>query len=238
MTEPSISAYMQCWSEKLATHHALASFRRSYPAETITLVSDQGEHFDSFAARFRLRYYRSEHKADPRHLGIAGAREYLRRIHDHCLHSTSDFVVLLEDDVTTRRRVRRFPAADCAGPRSNPFSEPFNAYLRRLLGTTQDYGYGLCGGAIFHRQTFLDCYACPFPLDVLGRLDEGVVTFSDMVLTALFLVNGRRFEIWDEISEAHHPVPELRIVRDAAFDHADKRWYGVPFDERLLLGGQ
>lgn len=234
MTEPSISAYMQCWSEKLATHYALSSFRRSYPTETITLVSDQGEHFDGFAARFRLHYYRSEHKADPRNLGIAGAREYLRRIHDHCLQSTSDFVVLLEDDVTTRRRIRRFPTADCAGPRSNPFAEPFNAHLRRSLGTTHDYGYGLCGGAIFRRQAFLHCYGRPLDLDRLARLDDGIVTFSDMVLTALFLVNGYSFQIWDEISEEHHPVPELRIVRDAAFDHADKRLYGIPFDEGLV----
>jgi hypothetical protein len=235
--QPSLSAYMQCHDNRTALWHTLDSFRRAYPNEAITLVSDQGEDFSRFASHFTLRYRYSPRRCDPRGgLGLEGATEYLRRIHDHCLAVTSDFVVILEEDVTTRRRVRTFPRADCAGPRSNGLSDALVAHLRELNGTTADYGYGMCGGSIFRRDIFLRCYESgTLDLAGLAELDPAAVQYSDVALTLLFLVNGATYEVWEEISEMYHPVPELRIFRDAAFDHNDKRWYGVPFDERLLL---
>src|SRR5215472_18694477 len=99
MKEPTISAYIQCYSNKAALYHALSSFRRAYPTEPVTLVSDCGDDFSRFAAHFNLHYYRSEKSCDPRgRLGKEGAQEYLRRIYEHCLRVTSDYVVMLEED--------------------------------------------------------------------------------------------------------------------------------------------
>src|SRR5262245_35955262 len=90
MSEPTISAYIQCHSHKAALYHALLSFRKHYPTEQVTLVSDCGEDFARFAAYFNLNYYRSALNCDPRAgLGQAGAAEYLKRIYDHCAKVSS-----------------------------------------------------------------------------------------------------------------------------------------------------
>jgi hypothetical protein len=239
MKEPSISAYIQCNSNKAALYQTLASFRKVYPTEIVTLVSDRGDDFRKFAEYFQLHYYRSEQKCDPRgNLGKAGAREYLKRIYEHCCRVTSDYVVILEEDVITKRKIHRFPSSDCAGPRFNRLAGPLSRYLQQLNNTTQDYGYAMCGGSIFDRRVYISCYQKQnLDLDYLETLDKMVVQYSDVVLTVLFLVNGYSYGVWDEISEENHPVEHLRIFRDSAFDHNDKRWYGADFDEALLIPG-
>jgi hypothetical protein len=236
MSEPTLSAYIQCYSNKAALYQTLKTFRTHYPVERITLVSDAGEDFTRFGRHFNLNYYWSDRHCDPRgELGEAGTVEYLRRIHDHCLNTDSDFVVILEEDVTTYRRIRRFPATACAGPRHNPFSAGLNRYLQRLHRTSLNYGYAMCGGSIFDRRTFVECYERRnLDLAALSTLDPAVIQYSDVPLTLIFLVNGYAFSVWEEVSEMYHPIAELRIVRDAAFDHHDKRWYGAAFDESLL----
>lgn len=234
---PTLSAYMQCFSNKAAVYQTLRSFRTYYPSERITLVSDAGEDFTRFAAHFNLHYHWSGQHCDPRgQLGETGAREYLRRIYDHCVRADSDFVVLLEEDVTTCRKVRQFPTTACAGPRRNAFSDQLNRYLQDLNGTSLDYGYGMCGGSVFDRRTFIDSYEKRnLDLALLSTLDTAVIHYSDLPLTLIFLVNGHAYSIWPEVSERYHPMEELRIHRDAAFDHNDKRWYGQEFDESLVM---
>jgi hypothetical protein len=236
MREPTISAYIQCFSNKTALYKTLASFRTFYHTEPITLISDCGEDFQRFADHFQIHYYRSDKRCDPRGgLGKEGALEYLRRIHEHCQRVSSDYVVILEEDVITNRRVRRFPSTDCGGPRFIPLADPLNRYLQGINRTTIDYGYAMCGGSIFDRQIYLNCYERNnLDLDLLGSLDERIVRYSDVVLTALFLINGYSYGVWDEVSEMHHPEKEYRIVRDSAFDHANKKWYGLWFNESLL----
>jgi hypothetical protein len=236
MRESTISAYIQCYSNKAALYHTLSSFRKFYSSEPVTLVSDCGEDFSKFARYFGLTYYRSDKRCDPRgNLGQEGTLEYLKRIYEHCLGVRSDYVILLEEDVITCRRIARFPTTDCAGPRFNPLADGLNRYLQKINNTTEDYGYAMCGGAIFNRQIYIDCYEQHnFDLDVLKTLEPRIIQYSDIPLTVIFLVNGHSYGVWDEVSEAHHPVKEMRIFRDSAFDHNDKKWYGEDFDEALL----
>jgi hypothetical protein len=235
MSEPTISAYIQCYSNKAALYQTLASFRNVYSNEPITLVSDCGDDFSKFAERFDLYYYRSEKKAAPGKAGKDGTREFLKRIYEHCLKVTSDYVVRLEEDVITHRRINRFPSTDCGGPRFNPLADPLNRYLQEINHTTRDYGYAMCGGSIFDRGVYIKCYEKKnLDLDFLETLDKRIVLNLDVALTVIFLVNGYSYGVWDEVSEIHHPLENMRIVRDSAFDHANKKWYGVEFDEALL----
>jgi hypothetical protein len=236
VADPTISAYIQCYSHKAALYQTLSSFRKYYSKEPITLISDRGEDFSQFAKRFGLFYYRSEKNCDPRgNLGKDGALEYLDRIYQHCLRVASDYVVILEEDVITQRRIQRFPHTHCGGPRFNILADPLNQYLREINNTTETYGYAMCGGSIFNREVYIKCYERrSLDLNLLESLDKRVVQYSDVVLTVIFLVNGYSYGIWEEVSESNHPVEELRIFRDAAFDHNDKKWYGVEFDEALL----
>jgi hypothetical protein len=235
MKEPTISAYIQCYSNKRALYETLLSFRNVYPNEPITLVSDCGDDFSKFAEHFDLYYYHSEKKGDPGNLGKDGALEYLKRIYEHCLRVTSDYVVILEEDVITHRRIKRFPLTDCGGPRFLSYPDPLNRYLQEINKTTHHYGYGVCGGSIFDRQVYIKCHEKQnLDLDFLESLDERIVKAGDRVLTVNFLINGYSYGVWDEVSETNHRLEQWRIFRDSAFDHANKKWYGVEFDEALL----
>jgi hypothetical protein len=168
-------------------------------------------------------------------LGKEGVREYLTRIYEHCLRVASDYVVILEEDVITLRRINRFPSSDCGGPRFNSLADPLNHYLRKINNTNLDYGYAMCGGSIFDRRVYLGCYEKQnLDLDFLGTLDKRVVQYSDVVLTVIFLINGFSYSVWDEVSETNNPLEHRRIFRDAAFDHNNKKWYGANFDESVL----
>jgi hypothetical protein len=233
--EPTISAYAQCYSNKRALYEAFTTFRRFYETEPLTLVSDCGEDFSRFSEHFNLHYYRSEKSADPGNLGKDGVRELLRRIYEHCLRVSSDYVVILEEDVMTRRRIKHFPLTDCGGPRLNRLADPMNRYLQKLNNSTLDYGYVLCGASIFRRSAFIHSYEMQnLDLDFLRTLDERVVIYADAVLTVMFLINGYSSGVWEEVSETKHPKKGWRIFRDSAFDHADKTWYGMDLDESVF----
>jgi hypothetical protein len=235
MTEETISAYIQCYSNRTALYKCLNSFRRAYPSEAITLVSDYGEDFSKFADRFHLYYYYSERKADPGNLGKDGAREYLRRIYDHCLRAASDYVVILEEDVFTCRRIAQPPSSDCGGPRLIPLSDALIRHLQKINDTTHSYGYAMCGGSIFDRAAFIKCYEKQnLDFGLLEILDDRTIKYGDVLLTVLFLLNGYTYAVWNEVSEIKHPWKHMRIYRNAAFDHANKTWYGAKFDDSWL----
>jgi hypothetical protein len=235
MAHPTLSAYIQCASNPAALYHALHSFRTFYPTETVTLISDRGDDLQPFADCFDLRYCYATDKCEPGRLGHDGAEGFLRRIYQHCISCDSDFVLLLEEDVRTLRRARHFPGTACGGPRLNEFSPALAACLADVIGAVERPGYGMCGGSVFNREAYVDAYRRVGQAVLkLSALDPGIIRNCDLLLTALFLLGGHRYEIWTEVSEIHHPVPELRIMREAAFDHADKRWYDVSFDHRWL----
>jgi hypothetical protein len=93
----------------------------------------------------------------------------------------------------------------------------------------------MCGGSIFDRRVYMDCYEKQnLDLDHLKSLDERVVVYGDVLHTVVFLVNGYTSGVWEEVSETKHRHRSFRIFRDAAFDHADKTWYGAEFDESVF----
>lgn len=232
----SLSAYMQCYSRPRAVYEALLSFRAHYPDVEISFVSDNGDDFSAFARKFDLRYTHADTQVAPGgyFTGRDSAECYLNRMYQHCLASNSEWVVLLEEDVMTKRRVQRFPTTACAGARSNPVGEQLNEYFNLIHNTTTQYCYGLCGGSCFHRELFVECYQRGHDLRLLNILDKHVFYAPDLFLTCLFLLHGYQYSEWLELSELTWPRPEWCVTRDGAFDHHDKRYYDQPFDPAVL----
>lgn len=223
----TISVYMQVYSNKRAVYECLYSFRRYYPDEPITLVCDGGEDFSSIADEFNCTYRYCQENILPhgRMRGLAAVNEYLTRIKEHCVSTFSDWVVLLEEDVQTLRRIKYFPEADCAGTRMNPYSPALTALLTKQFGPGV-YGYGMCGGSIFRRESFLHAYGRD--LTPYVHFDDRIAGWGDIPLTLIFHLAGLRYQVWSEVSERNHPRDP--IVRDSAFDHAFKYWYSIPYE--------
>lgn len=237
MEDLTLSAYMQVYGNKRAVLESLKSFRAHYPASKISLVSDGGEDFAAFAPAFALDYEYSPVNVLPhtRLFNPDAARLYLKRIYRHCLRTKSTWVLILEEDVFTYRRVRQYPQVHSAGPRANPFSSEFNEYLNTRRNTRGvSYYYNLCGGGVFHRETYIGCFEQDqFDLNFAWLLDERLAA-TDALLSAFLLANNQDNAVWEEVSEKHIARQDLVINRDAAFDHNDKRWYGQPYDSSML----
>jgi hypothetical protein len=232
----TLSAFMQCYARPRAVYEALSSFRAHYPEADISFVSDNGQDFSAFARKFNLRYTHAAEQVAPGgyFTGKAAADTYLNRMRTHCETVTSDWVVLLEEDVMTKRRALQFPPTACAGARSNPVSAQLNKYFNLIHGTTKQYCYGLCGGGCFSRELFLDCCRRGTDMRLLNILDDNVYYAPDVFLTCLFLMHGYQYSEWAEVSELTWPRLEWCVMRDAAFDHHDKRYYDAEFDPAVL----
>jgi hypothetical protein len=231
----SLSVYMQVYRNPRATFEALRSFRSFYRREPITVVSDGGEDFSEICNAVGARFIHSKTTTTTQRMTLPGVYEYLARIYAHCQAVDSKWVVLFEDDVRTVRTVRDFPLTDCAGPRFNIYHQNLTKVLVEKFGS-MPFGYGMCGGSVFNRQVFIDCYEANRSLEPYVSLDERVSSWSDLPLTLLFQINGRSYSVWSEVSEIFHPTHP--IIRDAAFDHAYKYWYDKPFTVELLLAGE
>lgn len=231
-----ISAYMQCHSQPRAVYESLRAFRTHYPEVDFSLVSDNGLDFSVFADKFNLQYTHATEQVAPGgyFTGQAGAEAYLKRVIAHCERASGDWVVLMEEDVMTKRRAIMPPATACAGARSNPVSGPLSAYFNHIHGTQHVYTYGMCGGSCFHRETFLECCAHGADMQLLNILDKNVYYAPDVFLTCLFLMHGHQYSEWAEVSELTWPRPEWCVIRDAAFDHHDKTYYNLPFEPDML----
>jgi len=234
----SISVFMPVYRTPRAVFEALKSFRTFYPAEPITVLSDNGDDFTKICAAFDARYIHADKRlvVGPEDVRTSaqstmeGIKEGLARLYRHCVSTDTDWVIWFEADVRTIRRVRSFPETDAAGCRMNPFSPELTDYLVRTFGD-RPYGYGMAGGSIFRRQAFID--ACD-STDIAEyvKYDPRIAVYGDIAFTLLFVVSGYTYSEWDEISEIFHPVAP--IIRDSAFDHAYKYWYDKGFDEKLL----
>jgi hypothetical protein len=235
----TISAYMQVYKTPRAVFEALKSFRTHYASEAITVLCDNGDDFSEICAAFDATYIHSDRRvvigpSDQRTSAqstLDGIYISLSRFYNHCISTDSEWVVYLEADVRTIRRIRNFPQTDAAGARLNPFSPALTKYLVDTFGD-KEYGYGMCGGCIWKREAFIQAYETNHDLAQCVVYDERVARFGDIALTLLFLVNGYEYSVWDEISEIFHDVAP--IIRDSAFDHAYKYWYDKDFDKSLL----
>lgn len=230
MTTDTLSVYFQAHSHPRAVFECLRSFRYHHPEPEleITLLSDAGEDFSRVADLFGARFIYSDLNILPggRMRGIEGVGEYLDRIHRHCLSHDSRWVILMEEDVQTLRRIRSFPTTTAAGTRMNPYSPELTRFLVSRFGP-KEYGYGMCGGSIFCRESFLASYRHLPEIADCVPLDGRLAGWGDLPLTLLFHLGGHDYSVWDETSERTHPShPILR--EDAALDHAFRYYYEIP----------
>lgn len=224
----TVSAFLQTHTHNDSNHKALATFRQFHPDSDITIYSDNGEDFSDFAKEFSANFLIDTNSADPRGaLDCDKLSIYIDRIKQHCIRTTSDYVVILEDDVMTYKTISLYPVTECAGPRIIWYSKELNKYLQHKLGSNISYGYGMCGGSIFLRDKFLDSLQVLDELKSIYELDSRICKYSDVGLTLLFQLSGFSYSIWQDVSEKFHADPMQRIFRDAALDHNDKRLYQI-----------
>ena len=212
---------MQCYKNDFAVEKCIESFRRWYPLEDFRLVSDNGSDFSELAKKYNLVFdFKTDNIlpkgkfADKNSVLI-----YLERIYETCVLFDSEWIVLFEDDVLTKGTIIEFPITHAAGISCH-------SYQIELLRYFNDYhaGYGMCGGSIFKRETFIKCYKSgKFNIDELSVLDNRVIGWTDLPLTLLFQVNGYKYSTWKGVEQ-----PSANIYNiGSAFEHDYKKFYEI-----------
>lgn len=142
-------------------------------------ISDEGN--CNFVVRENKMYYIN--RSDSMDVNLPKMIEWLSRIKDTCENTTSDWIMLVEDDVLIKRKIQKWPLSDCGKNR-------------------HDVGF-LGGGSVFKREKYIQAY------EKLGnvRLEKLVMHkkdcswAGDMALKYLFEKIGATSEKWVELAE-------------------------------------
>jgi SAM-dependent methyltransferase len=235
-----IGAHFVYYNNKRATYEALRSFREHYPHQSATpihLCGDAGDDFGDLAEHFDCLHShytcRSGNGRTTEFDTKAQAMMWFTRLYNTCVSFDGvDWIVILEDDVLTRGKIRFMPQGPMAGPCTMPFSEAAQMVLKFRHPGLPIYGYSGCGGTIIHRETYRKCYENFYDISTMALLDSRLGRHSDAMLTFLFLWNGFANVPWLDHSELSRGVGRP----DAAFDHQFKKYYAWPWDPNLLKG--
>ena len=234
----NFAAYFQCYNNRRATFETLRSFRKFYPHTPVYLVSDHGEDFRDIAVHFNCDYVYAPERLD--YWPTVDMVAWFARLADACKrYPTADWMLILEEDVRTRDRISKFPEAHLAGQgggdRKTPAKQLPPAAQKYLLKKYPDMEMGLvsgCGGSIFHRRSFLNCFANANEFKTATK-SLGIPSLSgasDIAITFFFLMNGFIVRRWLDFSQdsTGYWGPA------AAFDHKFKKYYGLLLTKEML----
>ncbi|MFZ2167329.1 MAG: hypothetical protein WAV50_00495 [Minisyncoccia bacterium] len=233
------SVYYQTYKNRQATYASLQSFRENFPTVPVLLVSDGGDDFSAIARHFNCEYYH-----DPVNIGYWPCKDtgrWFERLARTCTLFNTEWVLTLEDDVRTRDRISKYPNAHLAGQGGSrgtkvtkELTPSAQAFIKEKHPDITTFGISGCGGAIFHRASFMDCVNNITHGDIEKWMEvEPGFGANDIALTFLFLVNGYIARRWLDLS--HDTIGNWGPA--SAFDHQFKKYYHEPLppeDERIL----
>jgi hypothetical protein len=224
--DTNFSVHYQTWKNKEAVNYTLTEFRKYFPTNPIRLVSDNGGDYTDFVDKFKLNYTFESSNVFPggRFGEISHCYEWLSRVNDTCTLYDTEWVVIFEDDVLTTKNNITYPTADSGGVNVNRWKPQLTEELKKHNITNQNWGYGMCGGSIFKREVFLDCYSKlnEFPLEELSKLDNRILGWSDTLINCLIQYFGYTYEVWDGMGDM---TIEKQIPETACFVHGFKEFY-------------
>lgn len=234
----SFGVHYQCYKNNRATFEVLLNFRIYYPDIPIVLISDNGNDFSDMAEYFNCTYIYSDKQSGN---GITNVLKHdnktnlwLDRIKQTCeVLNDCEYVLYMEDDVLTRDVITKNPNADIAGP-SNPddfwWSPQIIRWMKENRPNVEINGLNGCGGTIFKRTSFLECFDNQPDYSFFGKLDDRLLWASDAILTFLFLYNKKTSRRWLDQSEESRG----KIFGSTAFDHQHKYFYDKKWSECYL----
>jgi hypothetical protein len=237
--------YMHAHWEEAAVLKQLRDVRHQFRDSPVYMLSDGGLNFTKMCASDNYCKFAWKPPSNDRW----NPKPFLDRFRQAAEWLDSDFVVLLEPDVTIHDYINRLPTADAGGIRDsfNPaLSQPLRQHLEELgrnSSGNKDFKllwdhFGLAGGSIFRQPAVLKSF-WPDRIDwkKMESLDGKRVYSSDVSMAIALSVHGFTYEPWAELKLG----PESSLIQSqpqggSAFQHhgADephgKPLYGVKLE--------
>jgi len=185
--------------------NVLKNLRMHYTTEDVFIFMDSfrsdlveyKEIADLYKCKFIIRddFFFYTNSTDSIEVNTKKMIEVFNRFNYLCENTNSKWVLLLEDDVIVKRKIKYFPEADAGCARE--YSRPG-------------------GGAIFKRDMFLECFGKTNIIDIINHIPDAHWA-GDIIFEFLLKLNNKSWQQWNELAE-----PLLRDSLDHAIYHGYK----------------
>lgn len=219
------AVHYQTWKNERATQFTIEKFREYFPNEQLRLISDNALDYSHFISKYNIDFEFSNINTGSRFKDIDGCYVWLERVFNTCILYDTEWIVIFEDDVLTQNNDITFPTEDSGGMICWPWQNDLTQLLKSRNNKNQMFGYGMCGGSIFRRESFINAYSKinEFDLNYIGRLDNRVIGYADTLIGCFLQYFGYSYQIWEGTDDMSYPN---RIVSDTAcFIHGYKELY-------------
>lgn len=223
----SFAVHYQTWKNEQALQFVLENFRKYFSENPVRVVSDAGADFSKFSKKYNFDFEWCEINTLPmgKMAGVSACYEWLSRVNDTCLAYDTDWVVIFEDDVLTQNDNIIFPKEDSAGFIVWPWKNELANFLASRNTKNKNWGYGMCGGSIFKRDSFINSYIKieKFNLYELAKLDGRIITHTDTLINCFLQFFGYSYQTWDCLTDMLYP--NIEPSKTACFAHGYKNLY-------------
>ena len=221
----NISAHLQVHKNQKAVDEFLRRFRLHFPKINLYIHGDNGYDYSALKDVYDFEYTHWDTSISPRGLSGGNWRGYLERVLMSCKKYDSEWMIFLEEDVNTLHNNIIFPTCDFAGIKGHCFTNEFTSYVRNLYPNMSDIRYNMCGGSIVKMKPLIESIESvlngKFNLDEISKLDSRIINYSDVLVSAILLLNGCTYGEWEQLSETASGV----FKENAIFDHSWKEFY-------------
>lgn len=219
------AVHYQTWTNEKATDFVISKFREHFPNERLRLISDNALDYSHFIPKYDIDFTFSNINTGSRFKNIDACYMWLSRVFDTCILYDTEWIVIFEDDVITQNNNITFPMEDSGGMICWPWQNDLTQVLKMRNNKNQMFGYGMCGGSIFRRESFINAYCRihEFDLNYIGRLDNRVTGYGDTLIGCFLQYFGYSYQIWEGTDDMTYPD---RIPSETAcFIHGYKELY-------------
>jgi hypothetical protein len=202
----------------LSTYTALKQLRKIYPNNPVSFYEDESNNLKEIALQFNCDYKKIPESENVLHkrmpvVDLKTGLQWLQRIYDSCQTTLKDveWIMHFEDDVWLQKPIENYPILDFAGTIGHGYQEELYEYLKKrfnVIDESRSYNsplgqlraYGMCGGSIFKRESFLNSYSKinEIDWDYLTTLDFRICKYTDAILGFILNHAGHRYEVWSE----------------------------------------
>ena len=223
--ENKFAVHYQTWKHEKAAEFAITKFREYFPNEQLRLISDNGLDYSHFIPKYNIDFEFSNIGTGSRLKTIDACYVWLERVFNTCILYDTEWIVIFEDDVLTQNNNITFPTEDSGGMICWPWENNLTQLLKSRNNKNQMFGYGMCGGSIFRRESFINAYSRihEFDLKYIGSLDNRVTGYCDTLIGCFLQYFGYSYQIWESTDDMTYPD---RIPSETAcFIHGYKELY-------------
>lgn len=166
MNKSVLSFYMWAYDNTENVDYVLSVMRDHYPDSDLVISSDNGSDFTEISGKYKAVHYIH---GDVSH-GYPESKErygwtasqaglWLERLYEACKHITTEYVMLMEEDILVKERFK-FPAFGIVMIPNikNHISQCGMDWVKRRGGNTTYPYYSAGGGTIINRKKFIQSY--------------------------------------------------------------------------------